>query len=459
MGHTHLSVASKLKLGCMRCVDSVFRAFFMFSKFAKSGASSSATGTANDLIPWTLFPKALVESVQAKIDASKTKGERVTTYEDIKQELLQHEGLCRERVQIEPDLVGVHQANRPFYGLSSQNCHTHGDEIIEIGFRWAKCADATVIEAPPPPLNREALECNSEAVSLSAGTLPPLTDLKALSLGSGHTNGFCRAVKGNCRTSIARLMDAQGKLNIDVLCATRPTLREACKKGLRWTLFHWACSFVWPGFIDLVISSLNLEAKHDKSELEVLLEMHALKKQALSMGKEPNYEEIELVVLQTLPACAPYIKALSAVLRRLTAEQPGELKSYDMMFGCSGKGKAKGKRNLGAEFLGKLSTLKYKVSEKFPYVETACIMANWSSPKVVDGVCRLIPASMLVQLTSKDNLEKIQAAENLMDNMRALCDQLRVEESIRVKTASVSSVRCILHIFKTWRQRVENSRT
>ena len=100
------------------------------------------------------------------------------------------------------------------------------------------------------------------------------------------------------------------------------------------------------------------------------------------------------------------------------------------------------------EFIGKVATLKWGKAMSFPYVQNACLMTNLVSPKVSDGICKLLQPSAVSALTSKDNLVKVQEAEQLMQDARKLCDTMAASTPARTRAIGMLDTRCILHILK-----------
>ena len=125
--------------------------------------------------------------VQSKIDslllACQQKG-IVSGWEAMVEFLLSENLAVKTRIR--PDMVGVHSRNRGRYGIDIVGCHQHGDQILQQGFSLKKASDATCIEAVHY-LSLEDEKVNSDTVELSNGLLPPLTSLKALSVGGGRT--------------------------------------------------------------------------------------------------------------------------------------------------------------------------------------------------------------------------------------------------------------------------------
>eukprot|EP00971_Amphidinium_carterae_P320368 6368094-Amphidinium_carterae.1 len=82
-------------------------------------------------LPTGLVPGTLKNEIQSLIEQSKL-GERVACWELIQKALLKN-GLARAKVQMAPELVGVHPMNRSRIGLQPSLVHQHGFQILEVG--------------------------------------------------------------------------------------------------------------------------------------------------------------------------------------------------------------------------------------------------------------------------------------------------------------------------------------
>ncbi len=71
--------------------------------------------------------------------------------------------------------------------MSGPDAHHHGSQILQAGFSWKKASDATAVEFPPAPLHIQPTAENEKYSKLSNGLIPPLSQLKLLSLGGVHT--------------------------------------------------------------------------------------------------------------------------------------------------------------------------------------------------------------------------------------------------------------------------------
>jgi len=320
---------------------------------------------------------------------------------------------------------------------------------LQAGFSWQKASDATAVEAPPAPFNAESIAANDRYEQLSGGFIPPLSQLKLLSLGGGHTNTFLRACKGKCLSAVPKLADSSGRFNPEELSVGRAAFAEAMRDGLRWYVIHWQCPAVWPDLVHFVQAALNTHAKNEQSEVEVMLEMHGMMKQAVDSGRQADWAEIEEAACFSLPPCSSYIKSLSAFVRDNAGGAEGtllhELSQFHKAFGCGQQGAT---RKLGADFMGKLVSLNFGLGVRFPYLLNAAISANLNSGKVVDGICRLLQQPQLSALTTKANRSMVESAEQLMQDTRKLCSVMNVDQAIRCTAIGRCDVRCVLLITK-----------
>jgi hypothetical protein len=306
------------------------------------------------------------------------------------------------------------------------------------------------VECPPPPHDEEARTANEGFVALSDGLIPPLEQLKLLSIGSGHTNAFLRAVKAGCRSAVPKLANAAGKLDLEALSVGRASFRDAVEKGLRWFVLHWQVPMVWPDLVHFVQSALNTVARNEQSEVEVMLDIQEMVRASLRAGKDPDWVAIQTSATFSMPPCSPYISTIVEFVKNFAGGDGyllNELASFQKAFACSDSGAT---RKLGAEYLGKVAAMKFGIGEQFPFVVNACIEANLISPsnKVIDGICKLISPSNLNTVTNKAARSEVKLAEKLMGDARRLLDRMDLDAGSRTRLVGRCDCRCILTILK-----------
>ena len=126
-------------------------------------------------------------------------------------------------------------------GVGGADAHYHGATILKEGFSIVKASDVCCFEMPPISHkgHAEALKSNQELIDLSNCLIPPLQQVKYLTVGGGHTNTFLRAVKANCPTPVDSLKDANGRLDLEKLGVGQPLFVDAVKNGLTWLVMDW----------------------------------------------------------------------------------------------------------------------------------------------------------------------------------------------------------------------------
>ena len=152
-------------------------------------------------IDMSKYPPALVEEVQSIIQ--KAGKQHVKAFDAIVATLTSH-GLAWKQ-QIVPKFVYLHPDNRSSFLVDPARVHKHGHEMVTAGFSPAKAADVLCVEMPPEshPACAEAKKANEELYVIADGLLPPVGDIKYVSLGGGHTNSFLRCLNEGTKTTIA----------------------------------------------------------------------------------------------------------------------------------------------------------------------------------------------------------------------------------------------------------------
>ena len=253
-------------------------------------------------------------------------------------------------------------------------------------------------------------------------------------------------MKANCTTTVAAIADASGKLCRDNLQINRQSFKEALDKGLNWFIMHWQCPAVWPELPHFVQAAPNTHAKSACSEVEVMLEMAAM---SAAQGPEVPWKSIQEAACFSMPPCAPWVSSLAAYLRANAggpnAELLQELSLFSKAFACSDSGP---NRTLGREFMNRLTALAdgFGPGVRFPYIINGCIKAQLASPRIVDGMCKLLTPSLLSLLAAAKNREVVKEAESLMADARGLCTRMGASEADSVRCVGKLDVRCILHI-------------
>jgi hypothetical protein len=361
---------------------------------------------ASPVLPPTFTPE-LIEFVQKQIDKAAT-GEKTIIWEQIVARLFEANLATIE--ECPPQDVGVHKDNRFKMGVDTTRSQTHGADVLETGFSFEKCKDATSFETPPHPWDQQHVDFNEKLRKESAGLLPELRSLKMLSMGATHTNVFCRQVKAGVVSKVPKLADEDGNLNYERLTIGRPTFKQACDKGLKWCKLHWGCEFAWPKLAALGQDALNVIARNPPNEIEIMMNLCMRRRDILESGEKVDWAKLIAAASHGNPPCTPYMHAIAKYVENhsggIDAELIADLCAFQKLYASS----EKIPKTLGGEYIHKVASLTFGPSEAFPYVVHALLKTNLSSKKSVDGICRLLLPSSVSQIASKPARAKVKEA-------------------------------------------------
>ena len=355
------------------------------------------------------YRPSLVKTVQLLIDGARDGTlAPITAYEDIC-DILRDEHIMVERT-LDTDEVLVHTANRGTLGLNGYNVHRNGFELTKVGCDPKEMNKAAAFERSPlEPKKSEQLGYNEKQIDLSRGMLAPLTGKESvLSVGTGHTTAFFRAVKFGCKTPIKEMADENGKLNAEQLKRKDARLRKYLECGYTWRVFCWLAEIAWPQLADLCQRALN--AAHGvgtkSTELEIMITIACLESDRVAAKSKQTFAEMVTVVSLSAPPCASYITKVGR-LAALIGGGPGNqmlqfLNRFSKGFGES--------RTLGEEFVGAVADIEMSKTQKVTYTRAALVATNLVSTKVSDGVAKLIVKSDV------DRLKGQNLRDSVIDN-------------------------------------------
>ena len=132
-----------------------------------------------------IFTDSVISHVNILIEKGISSGEKVGILRQIISYMYTHFVAWDESSQ--PDQTGVHPGNRSTFGVGGTDSQHLGFNILSVGFAWEECKDATAIQAPPAPLNKEAKDYNDMLVEVSDGLIPPLRLIRCLTIAGGGT--------------------------------------------------------------------------------------------------------------------------------------------------------------------------------------------------------------------------------------------------------------------------------
>ena len=263
---------------------------------------------------WTMalsaaaYPPDVVKAVQSILDNART-GQVApgTAWQDIRDILLKHN--IARTTMVHPDQVMIHPSNRGGLGVNAYNVHSNGAKIKSQGVVSSELEKAVVVEASPAPDTKAAqVAFNTNLINRSKNMLAPLNGSELyLSLGTGHTICFFRAVDARCPTPELSLADKEGRLNPTTMCGD---LRwsEAAKSGWKMLVLPWQVEALFPELPNMVQRTLNgvNNVASPQSELECCKSIAEFYEMAEQKNEEAWQRCLEAVGM-TEPPCKHYL--------------------------------------------------------------------------------------------------------------------------------------------------------
>ena len=206
-------------------------------------------------------------------DANKNRSKLVSSVDQIDVKLLQS-GLAY-KMQLLPEMVGVHPANRDGYGVHDGTVHALGADIVRTGWSWAACAHACGME----DCSSAAIENFSVSLSGASELLGKYkaNDIKIGSLACSHTNAFLLAAKQGVPSNIEGIAE-DGRISIGKITRADAGMQEALAKGLHWLIYKKEVGQMYPLLAKLVQEARNQHLVREENEIQLCLRIHDMAK-------------------------------------------------------------------------------------------------------------------------------------------------------------------------------------
>ena len=351
-------------------------------------------------------------------------------------------------MKIDPAAVLVHPKNRAKLGINAHNSHKLGSKIKKCGADFKMLANATVIEMAPPgtPARLEQLAFNESLITHAGGMLAPISGAERfLSVGCGHTAAFCKAAKAGCKTTWLDLA-VDGKLSIDTITTSDEAFREMIEHGWTWLVVPFQLDQQFDGLADLAQSALNVSNSiaAPSSELEICMQIANF----ASMAECPDWDACMEAATVGAPPCKAWAHAMCRYVQRFGggtgAPMVRFLDSFSKVFGAN--------KMLGEEYFSAVVDVQLGTSpvEACPHLRTALLATNFVSPKVVDGVARLLTKTDVLNMGRKGQKQENLKGEAIFADAWNACTakvdekKMSVEEMHHVRGRSQTKV--VLHM-------------
>ena len=367
------------------------------------------------------FPQDVADQVQSILDQPMDKMGPITKWNAIL-EVLKDDIYVLEDVS--PKLFLVHPDNRSKLGVNPYNAHRVGANIKKVGADLVLLKKATCFEISPMiPMKLKQFQFNRSLVKQSGGMLAPVSGTERfLSVACGHTVQFCKAALAGCVTPQSSLADATGHLNVQAIASGDKDFQTMLEKGWSWTVVPWPVEATWPSMPDLAQRALNAanSVASQASELEVAASIAEFAAMELAVNGSIDWGRCGTAAVAGLPPCTDYVTTLVEYVRLYGGGDGAPMVKYLDEFS---KRYGENKR-LGEDFIKGVTETVFSASRRVPHLRTAFLAANLVSPKVVDGVAKLLVKSDIEKLKSKDLASKVDASESEMATAWSIVEKL-----------------------------------
>ena len=305
-----------------------------------------------------------------------------------------------------PDKVAPHPKNRGGRMVLASDCHKNGKDILGGGAKFSRIGESMAFEMPQCQAKcGQYIAMLQHLIHTSKGMIAPLSGSEVgLTVGSTNTAAFCRASMANCMTNQPSLANPNGRLHSPD--SYGGDFGAMCSKGWQWLLISRDVEQSFPdlpGWVSHCLNNTNVAMK--PKEIETAKSLARLMQQGTS--QEAAVEEVQ----ESHPDCEAYIVAVAQYAHNFGGGQGSPLLTclddYVKILGCTSC-------VLGEEFMSALVALKPKsLSTTFPFLRLACWLAQATSPKVADGISKLLTVTDL-QKFKIAKVADIEAVELLL---------------------------------------------
>ena len=134
----------------------------------------------------------------------------------------------------------VHGQNRGGSGISVHNAHAKGQIILTAGCDPTLLQNSTCFEINPDMTKRAAQTACSESLWKAHQDFfaKPHGGERFLSVSSSHFSQFCKAIASGCKSPIAELMDANGRMSA-ALHSHGHEFAKIIEVGWKWLVIPW----------------------------------------------------------------------------------------------------------------------------------------------------------------------------------------------------------------------------
>ena len=329
-------------------------------------------------------------------------------------------------VDIHPTAILPHMRNRGGLLLSPHNLHRNGGRIHKVGADLKQLTNAYGIElAEEGELRAANISANESLVNRSNGLLAPVTGAERfLSLGCGHTAGFCKACYVPCKTTEASIANDEGLIDVEKIKKDR-AFKTMIEVGWKWTIVRAIVDREFPGFSKLAQRALNT-SNHiatEVGELETCCTVADIIQDHSKDAKDnTEWREVATAAIEQLNLpCAAYSQTLVQFVHKFSGGVGAPL----IRFMDTVAKQSSCTQVLGETFWSAVTYMKFVDGQtNAPWLRIALILCNLASPKVEDGVARTLVKSDCVKVVSRGKLAEVIRTEKVLRECNDIKDSL-----------------------------------
>ena len=367
------------------------------------------------------------EEVKKQIDGD----EPILTRLEIACTLLKEMNLIQE-LDVHPNQVLCHPCNRSGLGLNPHNAHRTGAKVQSIGAD-RKQLDTYLFTLPPAgEVADKHIKFNEDLVKIANGMLAPVNGHELYtSVAGGHFEAFCRAAIAGCKTNQKNIMDDQGKIDVGKL-KNDFVFKQLLEKGWKCTIINYHAEEIFPSLPDFIQRAKNAHNSiaSESSETQVCVSINEFASNMEKLGHDVDWDKCIAAATTGNPPCSDYAEVL-AKYGRLYSGGVGapQLVRLDKF----AKRQAANAR-LGEEFWTAVTEVNFGEITTCPRIRSAMLACNMTSPKVQDGISKLLIKADIFGLARNEKLPSVLEFEKSLATCDNMVEQLglTVDEKAKV---------------------------
>ena len=317
-------------------------------------------------------------------------------------------------IEIHPQYMLVHKANRGGLLVSPHNCHRNAENIRAAGADLSQLTNSYCVELDDGPLKQQHVEKNVALHARANGLISPVTGAERYtSIGCGHTSQFCKLAHAGGKTSSSKLkMAGSDKISLEYLCADA-NFSTMVHRGWQWKVVKAHVDRKYPKFATIAQRALNTR-NSTNSQMGELEACKTLTETIHDSGFQGQSDWKQLAIDNIDSLCAP-CRAYAGTLLDFVIEFGGGSESPVVEFMDSVAKQFQANVTLGETYWKAITYTRFadKVN-RYPLIRAALILVNLTCDKLEDGVARLLRDTDVKAVAAVKNMAAVAEAESVL---------------------------------------------